>query len=477
MSLIHNAASNSLWVFLGRVSERVVRLVVVMYLARIIGPSKFGIYTLAFAIAEFASVIAEVGMQRIIVREIASDSENSSKIFGSGLILRMVFSFISWLVICVVAILFVTSPLERWSILSASLIVFFSFRVASLRQIFDAPYEAKLEMALPSLIFVSIELLAGMSIVLFASMSFSITSIIFIELLCLGIGSVVLFFCSIKKLKPNWNVDFTMWKRLLRFSYPIAITNFLLIGYTRGDFLILDWMKDAESVGIYSAAIRLTGSLQIFPMAITTSLLPIISYKFISSEKERIEDIYKGIFSILLVFGMFIGLSITFVSSEIIDLTYGSQYKGAFLPLQISGWTQFCSFLLYLLTTMIIGMGYEKYFMFYGASLFTLKIILNIILIPDYDYIGVSISSLITEFILLVVLILFLSKKVAYPCIKSIVVVVFSTLLAWLISSYVTDVSYLQLLLGFFVYFSLVLVFGGITPAGLNSVQRLLKWN
>tara|TARA_Y100000588_G_C14038836_1_gene831970 strand:- start:222 stop:1028 length:807 start_codon:yes stop_codon:yes gene_type:complete len=268
-----------------------------------------------------------------------------------------------------------------------------------------------------------------------------------------------------------------MWKRLLRFSYPIAITNFLLIGYTRGDFLILDWMKDAESVGIYSAAIRLTGSLQIFPMAITTSLLPIISYKFISSEKERIEDIYKGIFSILLVFGMFIGLSITFVSSEIIDLTYGSQYKGAFLPLQISGWTQFCSFLLYLLTTMIIGMGYEKYFMFYGASLFTLKIILNIILIPDYDYIGVSISSLITEFILLVVLILFLSKKVAYPCIKSIVVVVFSTLLAWLISSYVTDVSYLQLLLGFFVYFSLVLVFGGITPAGLNSVQRLLKWN
>ena len=129
MSLIHNAASNSLWVFLGRVSERVVRLVVVMYLARIIGPSKFGIYTLAFAIAEFASVIAEVGMQRIIVREIASDSENSSKIFGSGLILRMVFSFISWLMICIVAIVFVSSPLQRWCILSASLLVFFSFRV------------------------------------------------------------------------------------------------------------------------------------------------------------------------------------------------------------------------------------------------------------------------------------------------------------------------------------------------------------
>ena len=53
MSLIHHAASNSLWVFLGRVSERIVRLIVVMYLARLIGPSKFGIYTLAFAIAEF----------------------------------------------------------------------------------------------------------------------------------------------------------------------------------------------------------------------------------------------------------------------------------------------------------------------------------------------------------------------------------------------------------------------------------------
>ena len=477
MSLIHNAASNSLWIFLGRVSERIVRLIVVMYLARIIGPSKFGIYTLAFAIAEFASVIAEVGMQRIVVREIASDSENSSIIFGSGLVLRMIFSFISWFVICVVAILFITSPLERWSILSASLLVFFSFRVASLRQIFDAPFEAKLEMGLPSLIFVLSELLAGLAIVLFASMNFSITSIIFIELMCLGIGSVFLFFCSIKKLKPKWNIDFTMWKRLLRFSYPIAITNFFLIGYTRGDFLILDWMKDSESVGIYSSAVRLTGSLQIFPMAITTSLLPIISYKFISSERERIEEIYRGIFSILLVFGMFVGLSVTFISSEIIDLAYGSEYKDAFLPLQISGWTQFCSFLLYLLTTMIIGMGYERYFMFYGASLFTLKIILNVILIPDYDYIGVSISSLITEFILMVVLILFLSKKVAYPCAKSILVVVFSTFFAWLISNYVTDLSYLQFLLGFFIYFTLVFVLGGITTEGLNSVRRLLKWN
>ena len=124
---------------------------------------------------------------------------------------------------------------------------------------------------------------------------------------------------------------------------------------------------------------------------------------------------------------------------------------------------------------MIIGMGYERYFMFYGASLFTLKIILNVILIPDYDYIGVSIASLITEFILMVVLILFLSKKVAYPCAKSILVVVFSTFFAWLISNYVTDLSYLQFLLGFFIYFTLVFVLGGITTEGLNSVRRLLK--
>ena len=245
MSLIHHAASNSLWVFLGRVSERIVRLIVVMYLARLIGPSKFGIYTLAFAIAEFASVVAEVGMQRIVVREIASNSEDSPNIFGSGLILRMIFSFISWLMICIVAIVFVSSPLQRWCILSASLLVFFSFRVASLRQVFDAPFEAKLDMGLPSFVFVGSELFAGFAIVLFASMNFSIPSIIFIELLCLGAGSVVLFFFSIKKLRPNWNIDFVLCKRLLRFSYPIAITNFLLIGYTRGDFLILDWMKDS----------------------------------------------------------------------------------------------------------------------------------------------------------------------------------------------------------------------------------------
>ena len=475
MSLIHHAASNSLWVFLGRVSERIVRLIVVMYLARLIGPSKFGIYTLAFAIAEFASVVAEVGMQRIVVREIASNSEDSPNIFGSGLILRMIFSFISWLMICIVAIVFVSSPLQRWCILSASLLVFFSFRVASLRQVFDAPFEAKLDMGLPSFVFVGSELFAGFAIVLFASMNFSIPSIIFIELLCLGAGSVVLFFFSIKKLRPNWNLDFVLCKRLLRFSYPIAITNFLLIGYTRGDFLILDWMKDSESIGIYSTAVRLTGSLQILPMAITTSLLPIISHKFVSLEKEKIKDIYRGIFSILLVFGMFIGLSLTFISSEIINFTYGPEYIGAVLPLQISGWTQFCSFLLYLLTTMVVAIGHEKYFMIYGVLLFTLKIILNLILIPDYGYVGVSISSLITEFFLMVVLVIFLARKVGRPSLRSSGVVFLSTLLAWLISSYVTGISYFQFLLGFFIYFPLVFLFGGITSEGMNSIRRLLN--
>ena len=477
MSLIHQAASNSLWIFLGRVSERIVRILVIIYLARIIGPSKFGIYSFAFAIAEIGAVIAEAGMQRIVVREIASDSENTSNIFGSGLILRMIFSFISWLTICVVAIMFVSSPLKRWCILSASLLVFFSFRVASLRQVFDAPFEAKLEMRLPSFVFVASEMVAGLALVLFASMNFSIPSIIFIELLCLGIGSVVLFFFSIRKLKPNWNLDFTMWKRLLRFSFPIAIANFLLIGYARGDLLMLEWMKGSDSVGIYASAVRLTGSLQILPMAITTTLLPIISYKFVSYEREKIKDIYRGVFSILLVFGIFVGLSLSFISPEIIQFMYGSEYIGAIVPLQISGWTQFSSFLLYLLTTMIVGIGYEKYFMIYGVSLFLLKIILNLMLIPDYGYVGASLSSLITEFLLMIVLIIFLAKKITYPSIRATGVVVLSTLFAWLIPIYVTEVSFIRFLLGFFVYFTLVFLFGGITVEGLSSIRRLLKRN
>ncbi|MED5579590.1 MAG: flippase [Nitrospinota bacterium] len=474
MSLIHHAASNSLWVFLGRVSERIVRIVVVIFLARIIGPNKFGIYSYAFAIAEIFAVIAEAGMQRIVVREIASDSENSSDIFGAGLILRMVFSFISWLAICVVAILFVSSPLQRWSILSASLIVFVSFRVASLRQVFDAPFEAKLEMGLPSCVFVLSELVAGLALVLFASMNFSIPSIIFIELFFLGIGSLVLFFFSIRKLKPNWNFNFPMWKRLLSFSFPIAVANFFLIAYTRGDLLMLEWIKGSDSVGIYSSAIRLTGSLQILPMALTTTLLPIISYKFVSSETENIREIYRGVFSILLVFGVFVGFSLYFMSSKVIQLMYGSDYIAAVVPLQISGWTQIFSFLLYLLTTMIIGIGYEKYFMIYGAFLFLLKIILNLILIPDYDYVGASLSSFITEFLLMIAVIVFLGKRVSYPSIRASGVVVLSTIFAWSISNYVPVIPLIQFLLAVLVYFVSVFSLGGITGEGLNAIRRLL---
>tara|TARA_B100001964_G_C13935383_1_gene466454 strand:- start:59 stop:556 length:498 start_codon:yes stop_codon:yes gene_type:complete len=165
------------------------------------------------------------------------------------------------------------------------------------------------------------------------------------------------------------------------------------------------------------------------------------------------------------------------MSSQVIQILYGSDYIAAVVPLQISGWTQVFSFLLYLLTAMIVGIGYEKYFMVYGAFLFLLKIILNLILIPDYDYIGASLSSFITEFLLMIAAIIFLGKKISYPSFRASGAVVLSAFFAWTISNYVSEIPLIQFLLAVLIYFVSVFTLGGITGEGLNAVRRLLYRN
>ena len=62
--------TNTGWLFFERIATAVIALFVSMYVARYLGPSKYGLLNYAISFAGLFSAIATLGLDKIVVRDL-----------------------------------------------------------------------------------------------------------------------------------------------------------------------------------------------------------------------------------------------------------------------------------------------------------------------------------------------------------------------------------------------------------------------
>ena len=96
MSRMAKAAKNSGLIFVGRGVERLVRIAVVVVLARMLGARGFGVYSFAFAFAEVFAIFTDAGIHTVLVREIAKDRDSAPRLLGSALVLKAAMAILAF---------------------------------------------------------------------------------------------------------------------------------------------------------------------------------------------------------------------------------------------------------------------------------------------------------------------------------------------------------------------------------------------
>ncbi len=475
MSRMEAAAKNSGWVLAGKGVERFFRIVVVIVIARALGVRGFGVYSFAFAFAEMFAILTDAGLHTILVREIARDREQAPRLLGSALILKWLLSVLGWLAAWVVAVWTIPAGEPLWSALAASFLLFVSFRVTSFRMIFDAPFEAGLKMATPVVIGIGSELLSAACLIAAALARWPIPALIGVQLAAFLPGFVILARRSFREMRPVLGFDFSLWLRLLRMAIPVGIANFFLIAYARTDILMLGWMTDEVSVGMYSAAFKLTGSLTIMPMAITTSLLPLLSHTFESGDSGKVRQIYRAALSIVVVAGLPVAVGGFLLAGEIIGLVYGAGYEPASRALQILAPAMFFNFLLFVLVTSAVAVGRTGLFTAYAGLLALLNIALNALLIPSFGIVGASWATLIAEGILMAAGLAVLRPSVGLPSGGAALRALGAALLAGAVLIWLPGHLMLRLFISAVLYATLVYWGRGVTSEGTAAVEELLR--
>ncbi|KFJ42454.1 flippase [Francisella philomiragia] len=388
--------ANTGWLFIGNISRMLAALVVGIWVARYLGPEKFGVLNYASSFVALFSVLTTLGLDGIVVRELVKDPSKSNTILGSAFGLKFIGFFA--LLIILSSVLYLTDE----SIYTKSII--FIVALSTMMQSFnvlDFYFQSQVKskfVAFANLISLIISSITKIILILCGAKLIYFAAVVVLDSFTLSIGFIYFYqskrFGNIKK----WRFKFAVAKSLLRDSWPLILSGLAVSIYMNIDQVMINHMLGAEEVGQFAAAVRISTVWYFVPVVICSSLFPaIINAKKVSEELyyARLQRLYD----LMVWMAIAIALPMTFMSDWVVNLLYGQQYNQAGSVLMIHVWAGVFVSLGVASGRWLLIENMQKISFYRTAYGCLVNIVLNIFLMPRYGVQGAAIATLISQII------------------------------------------------------------------------------
>jgi O-antigen/teichoic acid export membrane protein len=473
MNTVQTIAKNTLALTLAQIVPMLLGIILVFYIARILGDVGFGKYSFAFAFTGLFTILADLGLNTLTVREVARDKSRASKYLGNIVIIEIILSVIT-LTLIFLAINSMDYPPDTTL---AVYIVAFSLVLTSISQLFKSIFRAfeKMEYeflinTLRTIIVVSLGLF-----VLFAG--YGLIGLVLVHLLASVFGLLFSLSLCLKKFAvPKLEVDLHFWKHSIRTALPLGFVYIFAVIYGQIDMTMLSVMCGDAVVGWYSAAYKLRSVLGFIPASFMNAAFPVMS-RFFESSTKSLEVLYKRSFKYMLSLALPIAVGTTILADRIILPLYGAQYVNSIIALQILIWAIVFSFPAYLLEYVLFSTNRQDITGITSGICAVSNVILNLLLIPSLSYVGAAIATVITSGILFGIYFYFVFKygyklsmhKIAIkPLIASLVMAVF-------IYCFYSFNLFLLVLLAAIVYLGALYLLKGISQDDIRMFKEMFK--
>lgn len=392
---VRRYGSNTAWMFAEQILRMVAGFLVGVWVARYLGPEKFGLFSYALAFVAIFQGIAKLGLDGILVRDLVREPEKATVYLGTAFWLKL-FGAVVTLLFIGLAIQFTgnDATANLYILIIASGLIFQSFEVIDFY--FQSKVLAKyvsickmVQLALSSLMKIFL-ILIGADLLWFVMVSL-------IDMVTLAITLNIAY-------KYNKNPSFYKYfdvyvgKRLLKDSWPLILSSVAVMIYMRIDQVMIKNMLGDKEVGLYSAAVKLVEVWHFIPMIVAQSLFPAIV-----KAKEISEELYfkrlQGLYALMIWTAIAVALPITFLSEWIVKFLYGVEYLQASKVLAISIWAGVFVFLGVASGRYLLTENYTKIAFLRALIGACVNILLNLLLIPTFKIEGAAFATLISYFI------------------------------------------------------------------------------
>jgi PST family polysaccharide transporter len=163
----------------------------------------------------------------------------------------------------------------------------------------------------------------------------------------------------------------------------------------RVDAVMLGQLSNDHTVGIYSAATRISEIWYFIPMAVTTAVLPVLVQlreKDTSAYHARLAQLFRG-FALVSVC---VSVIVTLTAGNLVSLLYGPAYQDAAPVLALHVWASIAVFMgvvsdRYLVIEQLQKLAFSKALVGMVSN-----VALNLLLIPAYGAVGAAVATLIS---------------------------------------------------------------------------------
>ena len=435
-------------------------LITIGFITRYLGQEGFGYYATILAFLFFFTVLADLGLYSICLREISRPQADQSKIASNAFTLRFVAGFFIFALAPLVGSFF-PYPIEvKWGILIGAI----GFWLMSNQQVLVGVFQKYLRVDKVALAELLGRLFQLGLIVFFIERGFNF---LFIVSAVVG-GSLtnflLVFWFSQKYVPISFQFDFAFWKELLKESLPLALAIVFTMIYFKIDTIMLSLMRPVADVGIYNLAYKFLESLLFFPVMFVGLVMPLMS-KYAFSAKEKFKEITQKTLDILLIFIIPMIIGTLFLSQKIVVLIAGQDFILSAGVLNVLIVATGAIFLGVLFSNMLIALGKQKILVYiYGAGVIV-NLGTNLIAIPRYSYYGAAGTTLITELLVtsLMIFVLYRSLKET-PSFRPIFKCLLAGLVMALLLYFLPDWNLFVLVFsGSLIYFSFLYLINGIS--------------
>lgn len=187
----------------------------------------------------------------------------------------------------------------------------------------------------------------------------------------------------------------TMRRELLAFSAPLLITGAMVRLMEYLDTFLLGALSTPTNVGIYNTVYPLSQLMLLFLTSFGFLLMPAVSRLDLAEEFEAADHLFKLTSKWIFFLTLPVATLLVYFPSETISIVFGAKYGSGGLALSILA----AGFLLHASVGPtgkgLIAMGRTRLLMLDNVAGAVVNVVLNVLLIPQYGFVGAAIASVI----------------------------------------------------------------------------------
>ncbi|MFA6251724.1 MAG: flippase [Candidatus Paceibacterota bacterium] len=448
---------NTLWLLIGEIAMRLLKMALIIYAARKLGADGWGIFSYAISTASLLMIFSDIGISSLITREVAKKNEGYKEFLSASLFLKGIISIIS--IILVLSIAPSLSNIKEANVLFP--IIAFILFFDSIRDIGLAINRALEKMERETII----KIIMGLSILIFGFILIKInpipTSMATAYLIGSALGLILIIFILRKNIRGFIiKVNMKSLGLVIRTTLPFAMITLVGGILVNTDIFMLGIWRTPEDIGIYSISQRFYQFILIIPSMIATATLPVMS-RLANENMEKFKIFTEKIFYIFMIVAIPIIIGGIMLMDQIVPLIFGLEYLRAIPVLKILIVMLFVSFPLTLLTNSILVFNEQRKMI--AANIFgvLINIVINFLLIPKWGVMGATIATVISTIVITYIM-WYKMKKVnnfrILPVIKKIIIPVVIMISSILLLGYIKTPLIINIIISSVLYLGFLFI-------------------